>query len=87
MIKFDSSEIVSNYLNKLGKDDLEEIVNYSSQKFYGDEERLSKKFEKDFELDRWLRSASTGNEWYEMVDLVTRKASFKLESLKQSAKK
>jgi len=87
MSNFNSSEIINNYLNKLGKEDLEEIVNFSSQKFYGDDVRLTQKFEKSFELDRWLRSAETRNEWYSMVDSVTRKASSKLESLKQLSKK
>ena len=51
MSNFNSSEIINNYLNKLGKEDLEEIVNFSSQKFYGDDVRLTQKFEKSFELD------------------------------------
>jgi hypothetical protein len=61
---------VKEYVQNLSDSDLNHIVQKSTQKLGGDYADMAYTFQRNRDVDDWLRSAKSANDWFDMVDTL-----------------
>lgn len=70
--------MVKEYVHRLSDDDLRFIVQKLSTRLGGDKGDAAAVFQKDREIDRWLSSAISGQDWFDMVNRIEEAALFEI---------
>lgn len=66
--------MVKEYVRRLSDDDLNVIVERLTQVVCGDRADVSRFFEKDKDLDKWLCQAKSAFDWFDRVDSIEEQA-------------
>jgi len=61
---------VKEYVQNLSDSDLNHLVQKSIQKLGGDYADMAYSFQRNREVDDWLRGAKSAEDWFDMVDLI-----------------
>lgn len=62
--------VVKEYVKRISDDDLSYLGIRYKQGLCGDKAEIALKLAEDEELDRWLSSSISADEWFEMVDSI-----------------
>ena len=61
---------VKEYVQNISDSELNHVVQKTTQKLGGDYTDMAYTFQKNREVDDWLRSARSANDWFDMIDLL-----------------
>lgn len=81
------SVIVKEYVRRLSDEDLTAIIERLTEPVCGDRADVSRFFEKDKELDRWLCLSKGWEEWFDKVDFIEENAIMELARRQKSKDK
>jgi hypothetical protein len=62
--------IVTEYARNLSDEDLAFVTGRFKQKLSGDMADLARVFSRDDSIDKWLSTATSGPQWFEMVEKI-----------------
>ena len=62
--------VVKEYVKRISDDDLSFLGIRFKQNLIGDKVEIALKLAEDEEIDRWLASSASSDEWFEMVDAI-----------------
>jgi hypothetical protein len=62
--------IVKEYVKRISDEDLSFLGVRFKQNLCGDGVEIANKLAEDFEIDDWLSTSCSGEEWFEMIDLI-----------------
>jgi RNA polymerase subunit RPABC4/transcription elongation factor Spt4 len=69
-MKKKTDTLVKEYVRRISDDELRKVAKSISQKVAGDRAECAQIFERDKEVNRWLCSASSAEEWFDMVESI-----------------
>lgn len=70
---------VNEYVNSLLPEDLSFLAGRLKQRLGGDMADVAKVLAKYYEIDKWLSTAKSGTEWFDMIELIDRAIREKLD--------
>lgn len=71
--------IVTEYVRKLSDEDLSFLGGRFKQRLSGDMADVARTLAKDSDIDKWLSGATSGSEWFEMVEKIDAAVKAELE--------
>jgi hypothetical protein len=69
-MKKKAPSLVREYVQSLSDSDLSHIIQKTTQRLGGDYVDMAYTFQKNRDVDDWLRGARSANDWFDMVDLI-----------------
>lgn len=81
-----TENIVREYVRRLSDDDLKNISSRLTQNLSGDKAEVADMLSKSIEIDKWLRSANSSNEFFSMMDEIEREVSFEFQKRNEKEK-
>lgn len=82
-----TENFVREYVRRLSDEDLKALSLRFSQNLCGDKAEIAELLSRSLDIDKWLRSASTSADYFNMMDEVERVTSAEAERRNQLEKK
>jgi hypothetical protein len=82
-----TENIIREYVRNLSDEDLKNLLSRLMQNLSGDKAEVANILSKSAEVDKWLKSANSSNDFFSMMDEIEKEVSFEFQKRNEKDKK
>lgn len=81
-----TENIVREYVRRLSDEDLKNISSRLTQNLSGDKAEVADMLSRSSDVDKWLKSANSSDEFFDMMDEIEREVNFEFQKRNEKEK-